>query len=101
MDAMVSGSGVPPWRFFGVYRDPNPSQRNNSWELIKRLCFAYSGPWLCCGDFNEILNALEKLGGMEKSQSRIDKFRRVVNLCQLHDMGFEGDCFTWCGKRGN
>ena len=81
MDAMVSGPGVPPWRFFGVYSDPDPSQRKYSWELINRLCFAHSGPWLCCWDFNEILNTSEKLGGKEKSQSGINKFRRVVDLC--------------------
>ncbi|KAL5573276.1 hypothetical protein UlMin_022873 [Ulmus minor] len=41
------------------------------------------------------------MGGKEKSQSGIDKFRGVVDLCQLHDLGFEGDCFTWRGKRDN
>lgn len=52
-------------------------------------------PWLCAGDFNEILFAHEKEGGREKSQLCMDRFRETLTLCQLHDLGYEGDVFTW------
>ncbi|KAL5542394.1 hypothetical protein UlMin_010104 [Ulmus minor] len=96
IDAFISSSDIIPWRFSGIYGDPNPNQRKNTWELIQRLCLVDHGPWLCCGDFNEILDASEKLGGREKPQCGIDNFRRSIDLCHLIDLGFEGDdCFTW------
>ncbi|KAL5555581.1 hypothetical protein UlMin_037817 [Ulmus minor] len=96
IDAFISSSDIIPWRFSGIYGDPNPNQRKNTWELIQRLCLVDHGPWLCCGDFNEILDASEKLGGREKSQCGIDNFRRSIDSCHLIDLGFEGDdCFTW------
>ncbi|KAL5541995.1 hypothetical protein UlMin_009705 [Ulmus minor] len=96
IDAFISSSDIIPWRFSGIYGDPNPNQRKNTWELIQRLCLVDHGPWICCGDFNEILDALEKFGGRGKPQCGIDNFRRSIDLCHLNDLGFEGDdCFTW------
>ena len=56
-------------------------------------------PWVCLRDFNEILYASEKNGGLERSQQQMDGFRRVVNACGFHDLGFEGPEFTWCNRR--
>ncbi|KAL5565121.1 hypothetical protein UlMin_028285 [Ulmus minor] len=96
IDAFISSSDIIPWRFSGIYGDPNPNQRKNTWELIQRLCLVDHGPWICCGDFNEILDVSEKFGGREKPQCGIDNFRRSIDLCHLNDLGFEGDdCFTW------
>ena len=52
-------------------------------------------PWLCAGDFNEILFEFEKEGGAPKPQSQMDKFRETLEDCGLHDLGFQGDPFTW------
>ncbi|KAL5550204.1 hypothetical protein UlMin_000380 [Ulmus minor] len=96
IDAFISSSDIIPWRFSGIYGDPNPNQRKNTLELIQRLCLVDHGPWICCGDFNEILDVSEKFGGREKSQCGIDNFRCSINLCHLNNLGFEGDdCFTW------
>ena len=63
---------------------------------MQRLCLVDHGPWICCGDFNEILDVLEKLGSREKFQRGIDNFRRSIDICHLNDLGFEGDdYFTW------
>ena len=100
IDALISSTDILPWRFSNIYGDPNPNQRRNTWDLLQRLCFMDTGPWLCCGDFNEILDNSEKLGGREKSQSSIDIFRCSIDICQLQDLGFEGeDCFTWSNGR--
>jgi hypothetical protein len=56
-------------------------------------------PWLCVGDFNEILFSHEKEGGREKSQAKMDIFREAFEVRKLHDLGFEGDIFTWRNNR--
>jgi hypothetical protein len=50
-------------------------------------------PWLCAGDFNEILFSQD--GERPRSQSCMDRFRETLEYCRLHDLGFDGDIFTW------
>ncbi|KAL5550128.1 hypothetical protein UlMin_000304 [Ulmus minor] len=96
IDALISSTNVLPWRFSGIYGDPNPKQRKNTWDLLQKLCSMNAGPWIYYEDFNEILDNSEKLGGMEKLQNNLDIFRPFLDICQLQDLGFEGDgCFTW------
>ncbi|KAL5579343.1 hypothetical protein UlMin_011785 [Ulmus minor] len=101
IDAWISSTDILPWRFSGFYGNPDSKQRVHSWELLRRLRYAHSGAWLCAGDFNEILNGNEKLGGGVKSQRAIDDFRNAVDDCQICDLGFVGDPFTWCNNRPN
>ncbi|KAK2638011.1 hypothetical protein Ddye_025806 [Dipteronia dyeriana] len=56
-------------------------------------------PWLCRGDFNELLSRQEKRGGSEKSLSGMLQFRAALDFCELDDMGFMGPNFTWNNKR--
>lgn len=46
-----------------------------------------------CADFNEILTSEEKVGGVARAHQCIDLFRSTINLCELLDIGFEGDTF--------
>ncbi|KAH1098260.1 hypothetical protein J1N35_015181 [Gossypium stocksii] len=41
----------------------------------------------------------EKRGGIPRDERKIEKFRNVLENCQLVDVGFFGNWFTW--KRGN
>jgi len=56
---------------------------------------AFDLPWLCSGDFNEILFGCEKEGGPLRAESSMQKFRLALEDCDLHDLGFIGDPFTW------
>lgn len=73
IDAIVKVVGCDqPWRFTGFYRNPEISLQKNSWLLLSRLCDLFSGPWICGGDFNEILVNLEKWGGNVRPLSQMD-----------------------------
>jgi hypothetical protein len=51
------------------------------------------------GDFNEILYSNEMEGGAVRSQRCMQlAFRNALNSCNLEDLGYEGDIFTW--RRG-
>ena len=52
-------------------------------------------PWLIVGDFNEITNVGEKLGGGVKPQTQMDKFVQVINDCALQEIQYSGPHFTW------
>ena len=50
------------------------------------------------GDFNEILFGNEKEGGNLRPQRCMQAFRDVLRDCNLDDLGYIGDDFTW--RRG-
>lgn len=70
------------------------------WELMEWLKVDDDDnmPWLCVGDFNEILFQHEKEGGNPRSQVCMDRFKGALELCELEDLGFTGDIFTWRNK---
>lgn len=59
------------------------------------------GPWLLCGDFNEIISNDEKRGGKRRSKHQLEQFRSVMDYCHLKDLSFSGSPFTWCNRRDN
>ena len=62
IDAIVTEEhGNRTWRFTGFYGHPETSKREESWRLLEELGKRSDLPWICMGDFNEILHLGEKL----------------------------------------
>lgn len=59
MDVVIvdQTSGAELWRFTRFYGEARREWRHRSWELLQFLCNQSTIPWLCAGDFNEILDA--------------------------------------------
>ena len=53
---------------------------------MRTLKNKFTLPWLCAGDFNEILKADEKLGG----RFRPEAFREALDECEFKDLGYVG-----------
>ncbi|KAL0443963.1 UNVERIFIED_CONTAM: hypothetical protein Slati_2119000 [Sesamum latifolium] len=47
----------------------------------------------------KLANQYEKIGMASRAQWQIDEFRRCLEECGLHDMGFIGFPFIWCNGR--
>ena len=52
-------------------------------------------PWICGGDFNEIVRQEEKLGGAPRDHNQMQLFRDVIDECSFMDLGYVGPKFTW------
>ena len=87
-----------PQIFTRFYGDPNPFHGIHSWNLLRRICEFHIGPWLCGGDFNEVLNIEEKLARNDKRDNMVDNFREAVDDYGMEDLRFEGECFTQSNK---
>jgi ribonuclease HI len=83
------------WKFTGFYGHPNPAKRHEAWDLLKHLAHLTPNPWICIGDFNEILTMSEKLGGKLRHNNLMEAFRQTLEACGLTDLGFIGPKFTW------
>ena len=64
IDAEILTTSGRRMRITGVYGHPEMGQKKHTWTLLKRLAGLSFSPWLCFGDFNEVLHPGEKRGGM-------------------------------------
>ena len=94
------GSAPTPWRATGFYGQPDAGKRFISWQLLDLLKNQISMPWIVFGDFNEIMWSSEKIGWMDRNANQMAEFRDCLNRCELVDLGFIGQKFTWCNGRG-
>jgi exonuclease III len=67
IDADVTEEDGFVWRLTGFYGEPSSEKKEVSWRALRNLNVARRRPWLCLGDFNEILFSCEKEGGAPRS----------------------------------
>lgn len=53
------------------------------------------------GDFNEILNNAEDIGGPERHASTFQPFTEMITVYGMTELAKQGNEFTWAGKRGD
>ncbi|XP_050280875.1 uncharacterized protein LOC126721848 [Quercus robur] len=94
-DAIVTEDSGFKWWIIGFYGNPEVHRRKESWDLLKALNKKVNLPWLCFGDFNEIVSMEEKMGGARRPQRQMDDFREGINCYRLKDLGYCGSDFTW------
>ena len=95
IDAIVSEAGGDPWRLTCVYGEAQVSERFKPWDLLKHIKSSSPLPWLCIGDFNEVLHRSEHSRVQERSYTQIAGFREMVDVCGLYDLGYEGRSWTY------
>jgi hypothetical protein len=82
---------IMQWRLTGFYGEP----RRDSWYLMRFLRAQSTSPWLCAGDFNEVLSADEQIGGNGREPWQIAAFQDAVGDSCLTDLGYHGLPYTW------
>jgi hypothetical protein len=87
------------WRFTGIYGEPKTKLREKTWEALRYLYGQDDLPWICTGDFNEVLLQAEQIGQNDRSDRQMTKFRDCLTDCRLVDLGYSGYPFTWDNKR--
>ena len=95
IDAKVVEEGKDPWRLTCVYGEAQTQLRHQTWDLLKGLASFSNLPWLCLGDFNEVLRPDEHEGAANRSNAQIQGFRDAVDVCMLMDLGYHGRFWTF------
>ena len=70
IDAIINKRKKDSWRFTGFYGDPVTHKCFESWNMLHQLIKRFCLPWLCAGDFNEIVQSSEKLRGIIEVKTR-------------------------------
>jgi hypothetical protein len=71
IDAAVTPSLEEPWRLTCVYGEAQANERHKTWDMLKFIKASSPLPWLCIGDFNEVLLQEEHVGVNERSNTQI------------------------------
>lgn len=87
------------WAASFVYGCPSREGRGKVWQDLKDIGTFEKLPWLCIGDFNEVLTSQYKMGGNPPSPLRLLAFHDMLTTCGMEDLGFKGPRFTWRNKR--
>ncbi|XP_074265580.1 uncharacterized protein LOC141588019 [Silene latifolia] len=81
-----------------VYAFNDGSERRDLWRKLELIHSTSTGPWVVTGDFNTVINPLERLGGNTK-QSDMDEFIDCIAKCELTDIQTTGAFYTWTNKQ--
>ena len=95
INATIKGTnGGSMWSLTGFYGHLNTEKRHEAWNLLRHLSSLASGPWVCVGDFNEIVEAKEQFGGLRRAKGSMEAFKETLAFCGLNDLGANGPFFT-------
>ena len=83
-----------------VYGEPVRSERPHLWERLSRIGVFRKDPWCMLGDFNEIRNNDEKIGGPRRSVISFLPFNDMLEIGEMVELQSSRDSFTWGGNRG-
>ena len=75
-------------------------ERKQLWDYIKKSVDIFNIPWMCIGDFNEVKENEEK-DGVWRTGRKINSFRDFINDCELMEVPYKGQLYTWFNKKGN
>ena len=80
IDAIIKEVDGGSWRFTGICGESKTEEKENTWALLRLLKAKSNLPWLCSGDFNEILFNCEKEGGAPRAEAYMEGFRKALAI---------------------
>ena len=95
IDVQVLMLSTQPWRLTGLYGYSEEQLKPETWRLMRHLYNRSTLPWLCVGDYNEILVSEEKNGRHPRPLPPMLAFRNTLLACGLIDLGYHGYRYTW------
>lgn len=99
IDVTIKIDSEKMWRATFVYGEPRTKLRYQFWDLLRFIRTQWSGPWLCAGDFNEVLSRDEHMSKVQRGEHQMKLFRECLEDCKLVDLGFSGPKFTWNNRQ--
>ena len=98
VDTRIVHKGVTSFVSF-MYGAPATEDRAAYWQKLNVVGQGRDSPWLLTGDFNDILNNAEKVGGPVRYEGSFTAFRSFVAQNGLWDLKHTGESLSWRGNR--
>ena len=79
IDAVMDYQSTNAWHFTRFCDSPTVEGKSVAWGILRALRTHHDLPWLCSGDFNELLSGGEKWGRRPRPEPQMLQFRQVVD----------------------
>ncbi|KAI5343912.1 hypothetical protein L3X38_011788 [Prunus dulcis] len=99
IDVRVTVATSESLRVTGFYCHPDQTQRHHSWELLRHLGRMGIGPWLCCGDFNEVMECHEKSKSRLRSATQMEDFKQATVSPIYNLENCASDLMCWSARK--
>ena len=96
IDLIISES-IGDWRLTSYYGFPERHRQRASCALASHS----SLPWVCIGDFTDLLSPSDKKGGVAHLDWLFRGFHGALTNCSLNELFLHGYGFTWERSRGS
>ncbi|CAM8999282.1 unnamed protein product [Rhodiola kirilowii] len=97
----VTVKGEVQFDFTLFYGNPKVQDRGSSWDLLRSLKRDMGKPWVVMGDFNEVAYSWEMMSKRNRQMGQMRRFRECSDVCELTDLGYVGETFTFSNRRKN
>ena len=67
LDAIITEGDDNPWRLTCIYGEAKVAERFKTWDMLKFIRSSSYLPWMCIGDFNEVLHQNEHEGVVDRN----------------------------------
>ena len=69
-----------------IYGFPESSNKNRTWELIRSVVPSHDVPWMCFGDFNDVLYPCDKRRGDHVGLNHLQFIHSTLQAYHLQDL---------------
>lgn len=82
-----------------TYGAPQVEERQKVWDDLSEMEALRDSAWLLLGDFNEIVDNSEKVGGPSRAEGSFIPFRSFISQNGLWEVQHSGNNLSWRGHR--
>ncbi|KAI5323542.1 hypothetical protein L3X38_032614 [Prunus dulcis] len=83
------------WQFCAVYASTDARVLRSQWQILSERIEWCQDACLVMGDFNDIMDVIEKSAGVPRIERSLEDFCGFVANSRLLDLGYVDHPFTW------
>lgn len=95
----VNGGVYVDWILTALYASSDRLTWEELWLYLAAMAKVILVTWLVTGDFNQVVDPTEKLGGQRLTWTHTASLWNFLNNGGLIDLGFSGPRYTWTNNR--
>lgn len=99
IDTLIKSNGKSSSFITFIYGAPQQENRGEVWDRLSLIGYDRNLAWLLTGNFNDILENSEKVGGPPRSEGSFITFRTFDSVNGLWDGKHSGNALSWRGTR--
>ena len=81
-----------------IYAFNQLDRRKELWNKIEDIGRNLNGPWIVIGDFNNVLNSQDIIGGNNVVETEVRDLKTMMSNMGLFEADMKGNHYTWSNK---